>query len=408
MVELEGIRRPPLFGDVARGGVDEPSLGHGPPLEPAVRAVPAPIPVDEAEDLLLRGQRGDRLERPANVVGVDEVEEPPRQEFLAAEAQCPFPGAIEATEPAFGVGDAEQVRADVEEGVQLADRPLQRRLGLPAPGHRLGQLPVQPEDRDVPPRRHEDDDGQQQACGDEGDARRRPVRHRPAVPPRVDFLVRVGGEVALDRRVQTLEQGAVVLAHGDGPRDLGDGLVHHLDVVVDARLAGELPERRRGTGEGLDLPREEIEQALGEALVGDELEIGAVSQLLQRDASPDSAHDVGARRPVDAGVLGADEERDREGVDRRGEEEFLLAVAAHPHAWREVDLTALEQFDDVGPAVLEDVAHPEAGATGDRVHDVHGEAGGLARLPVPVVGGRRVRRDGRLDLQDAALTFLRA
>jgi len=131
---------------------------------------------------------------------------------------------------------------------------MQRGLGLLAQRDRLGQFAVQPEQRQVPPSRHEedDDDGNGRA-GRDGPARR-PVRRRLAVPIRIDLPVCRRPDIRPDGAVQTGEQDRVVLPHGNGPRDRVDRPVHDLDVAIDAGFTGELPERRFGQANASILP----------------------------------------------------------------------------------------------------------------------------------------------------------
>ena len=99
-------------------------MGDGVPLEPLVRAVGTPIAILERRQLRVVHDRGPRADRGLAVVGVDEVQPRLRQQFLSRDPQRALPCRIQAEEIPVEVGDAQQVRRQREEPVELLLGPL--------------------------------------------------------------------------------------------------------------------------------------------------------------------------------------------------------------------------------------------------------------------------------------------
>ena len=121
--------------DVAGGGIDEAAGRIGSPLDPAIRTIPAAIAVREIQDGLLVRESGNGIQGGLQVLGMDEVQEPPSLQFRHGVTQNGLPLRIQTAERAVGVGNAQEVQRHGKKTVEILRPGLQFFLGPLAVGN---------------------------------------------------------------------------------------------------------------------------------------------------------------------------------------------------------------------------------------------------------------------------------
>jgi hypothetical protein len=170
--------------------------------------------------------------------------------------------------------------------------------------------------------------------------------------------------------------------HANAALDLLQRRAHGRDAVVDPDLPGQVQKHRPRIHHGVDVAGDQAEQGGLGVSVDHQLEVVPVPHEPLADVELDHA-DLAApelvRGSYAQGVV-AHEDRDHEGLDRRGEGVPGRALGRDAAVRDQVDAPVVHRLADLGEAVHDPVAHPQAGPGRNLVHDVDGKAGRIAAV----------------------------